>query len=128
VNLVADISPMDAIFPDGSDMFESHVEPQVAPELVKNTVPEQHTPATVARFSTRLMDDTQAETMESRTDFTPEMPRFRKRNNAVPPLLAADIETTSALEKRKAAQAVLDEVLAERKNDHSRGSRIRVTA
>ena len=128
VNLVADISPMDSIFPDASDMFETQVEPQVAPEPVKNTMPAQHTPATVARFSTRLMDDIQTESMESKTDFTPEMPRFRKRNSAVPPLLAADIGTTSALEKRKAAQAVLDEVLAERKNDQSRGSRIRVTA
>jgi hypothetical protein len=119
---------MDSIFPDAPEMFDSSVEPQFVPEPVKQTIPVQHTPATVAQFSTRMMDDGQSDAMESKSNTISEMPRFRKRRNAVPPVLAADLETTTADEKRRAAQAVLDEVLAERKNDQSRGSRIRVTA
>jgi len=128
VSLVADMSPMDSIFPEAPELLDARIEPQVAAEPIKNITPTTHTPATVARFSNQLMDQNQSEAMESRSNTGSEMPRFRKRSGGAPPLLAADIETTTADEKRRAAQAVLDEVLAERKNDRSRGSRIRATA
>jgi len=128
VNLVADISPMDSIFPEPSEFVAPSFEQNIVPEPAPKSAPAPQTPATVARFSNRLMEEGPLDAMDIGSNGGSEMPRFRKRKNAAPPLLAADIETTTADEKRRAAQAVLDEVLAERKSDQSRGSRIRVTA
>jgi|GEM_PF-3897537 len=129
VNLVADISPIDSIFPEQMDVFEPNIEPKAEPAPTPKQFAPQSSPATVSQLSAQaLRDDQQTAAYGQSRSNANEMPRFRKKRGYNPPVLAADIETTTAEEKRRAAQAVLDEVLAERKNDQGRGSRIRITA
>ena len=133
VNLVADVSPTGAIFPDLSQFdepaFQAPAMAAPAPQPVavtpKPTPPSPRREPVGPAAITRLSADAIGSNIKRKeSSSSGEMPRFRKRKAPVAPVMLND---TPASEKRAAAQAVLDEVLAERRAT-TRGSQVRVTA
>jgi flagellar biogenesis protein FliO len=125
-SLLADVSPTNALFPE--PMFEQSpmaapTEHQAPPALraVQNDEPQRESARELLDFGPKraLIDE-----LISSSEKSSFRPRSMKKAYADTPTVSTD---SNPEEKRRAAQAVLDEVLAERRAGHQ-GTQVRVTA